>query len=70
MGDLMDSITELRAEYRRAWESEYAPYRLASAIGRFDAEYEYWRRLQARFWEVRRNFREGAALPPLDALRR
>jgi hypothetical protein len=70
MGDLMDSITELRELYRKAWEAEYTTYRMGSALGRFDAEYEYWRRMQARFWEIQRTFKPGVALPTLDTLRR
>ncbi len=68
IGDLMDMITEMRAEYRRAWEQEYTPYRLGTALGRFDAEFEYWRRMQARIWELQRRFREGSA-PRLEMLR-
>ena len=44
IGDLMDLITELREQYRQAWKQEYMPYRLGAALGRFDGEYEYWRR--------------------------
>ena len=46
IGDLMDLISELQPEYRQAWLDEYTSYRLRSALGRWDAEYEYWRRLQ------------------------
>jgi len=66
----MDLITELKDLYKHEWEAEYTPYRLGSALGRFDAEYEYWRRFQARLWELRRGFRPGTPLPPLDSLRR
>lgn len=69
VGDLMDLITELREIYRVQWQVEYTPYRLGSALGRFDAEYEYWRKFQSRLWEVRRTFREGSPLPALDSLR-
>jgi hypothetical protein len=69
IGDLMDLITELRDLYRTNWQAEYTDYRLGSALGRFDAEYEYWRRFQARLWEVRRTYQEGKPLPPLDSLR-
>jgi hypothetical protein len=68
--DLMDLIGELREEYRHAWEAEYTPYRLRTALGRFDAEFEYWRRLQARIWEAQRTFREGGPPPSLESLRR
>ena len=67
--DLMDLITELREIYRQQWQAEYTPYRLRSALGRFDAEYEYWRRFQAKLWEFRRTYKAGSPLPPLDSLR-
>ncbi len=63
--DLMDAITELRAKYSSAWLEEYAPYRLASAIGRWNAEYEYWRRMQSRLLTFSESSREGEKLPPL-----
>ncbi|MCC6390728.1 MAG: hypothetical protein IT167_09000, partial [Bryobacterales bacterium] len=69
VGDLMDLITELREIYRTQWNAEYTSYRLGSALGRFDAEYEYWRRFQARLWELRRTHEQGAPLPSLDSLR-
>jgi hypothetical protein len=69
VGDLMDIITELREIYRGLWLKEYTSYRLGSALGRFDAEFEYWRRFQARLWELRRTHRQGTAMPPLESLR-
>ena len=68
VGDLMDLITELRDLYRAAWDAEYIPYRRAAALGRFDAEYEYWRRFQSRVWQLRRTFKEGSPAPTLDSL--
>ena len=65
--DLMDAITELREAYRSAWLAEYTPYRLASAIGRWDAEYEYWRRMQSRLLEFSETSHEGDKLPPLES---
>jgi hypothetical protein len=70
MTDLMDTIVELRDLYRTHWLQEYTTYRLGTALGRFDAEFEYWRRMQARFWEVRRTWRAGTPLPSLDTLRK
>jgi len=70
MGDLMDTITELRDIYQAMWEAEYTAYRLASVIGRFDAEFQYWRKLQARVWEVERTYKPGKTLPTLDSLLR
>ncbi len=65
--DLMDAITELRAQYRAAWLAEYIPYRLASAIGRWNAEYEYWRRMQIRLLTFSESSHEGDRLPPLSS---
>jgi hypothetical protein len=69
LADLMDGITTLREAYREAWLKEYTPWRLGSALGRWDAEYEYWRRLQARIWETLEEFKDGQQLPSLETLR-
>jgi len=66
--DLMDTITELRAAYRSEWLAQYTPYRLESALGRWDAEFEYWRRLQARLEAFSQSSREGDALPSLESI--
>ncbi len=42
-------------------------YRLDSALGRWDAEFEYWRQFQARLHAFSSSSREGATLPPLDS---
>jgi hypothetical protein len=64
--DLMDEITELRKDYRDAWLAEYTEYRLDSTLGRWDAEYEYWRGLQARFRAFSTQLKNGDPLPPLE----
>jgi hexosaminidase len=66
--DLMDAITELCPLYRAEWLDEYSPYRLASAIGRWDAEYEYWRRRQQLLQQFSDSTHEGDVLPPLETL--
>ena len=68
--DLMDEIGELRDIYRERWDAEYTPYRRATALARFDAELEYWRRFQARVWEFGRTFRQGANWPALESFGR
>ena len=68
MVDLMDAITELRAAYRSEWLAQYTPYRLESALGRWDAEFEYWRRLQARLEVFSQSSREGDPLPSLESI--
>jgi hexosaminidase len=66
--DLMDAITELRSLYRSEWLEEYTPYRLTSALGRWDGEYNYWRRLQEKFQQYSDSSQEGDVLPPLETL--
>ena len=67
--DLMDEISDLRGVYRSAWLAEYTDHRLRSVLGRWDAEYEYWRRLQTRLWDVIHGFKDGDTLPDLEELR-
>lgn len=68
--DLMDEIGELREIYRERWDAEYTPYRRATALARFDAELEYWRKFQARVWEFGRTFRQGGNWPALESFGR
>ena len=67
--DLMDEITDLQPVYRSLWLAEYTDHRLGSVLGRWNAEYQYWRGLQTRFWEVLRDFKDGDTLPSLQELR-
>lgn len=67
--DLMDEISDLRGAYRSAWLAEYTDHRLRSVLGRWDAEYEYWRRFQTRLWDVIHTFKDGDTLPGLEELR-
>ena len=67
--DLMDEISDLRGIYRSAWLVEYTDHRLQSVLGRCDAEYEYWRRLQTRLWDLIHSFKDGDTLPDLEQLR-
>jgi len=66
--DLMDAITGLRSTYRREWLAEYTPYRMDTALGRFDAEYQSWRRFQEKLQEFSESSHEGATLPSLLGL--
>jgi hexosaminidase len=66
--DLMEFISELKEDYRAAWLSEYAPYRLESALGRWDGEYQYWRSLQERFRAFSRHRNEKEDLPKLETI--
>ena len=66
--DLMDAITELRPHYQQAWLAEYNPYRMTRQLGRWDAEYENWRRIQVRLDTFSENYKANTALPALPAL--
>src|ERR1035437_337842 len=44
--DLREMISELREEYREAWLEEATPFRLQSALYRWDAEWDYWTAMQ------------------------
>jgi hexosaminidase len=68
IADLMDGITGLRDMYRVNWLAEHTPYRLGTALGRWDAEYEYWRQLQARLWSLAASYRAGEPLPSLESI--
>jgi hypothetical protein len=61
----MDAIENLKPLYQAEWLAEYTPYRLGSALGRWDAEYDYWRRVQQRLQQFSDGTHEGDALPPL-----
>ncbi len=64
--DLMEIIGELRDDYRAAWLSEYTPYRLATALGRWDGEFQYWRAMQERLRAFSRTRKDGDPLPPFQ----
>jgi hypothetical protein len=66
--DLMETISELREDYRSAWLSEYIPYRLATALGRWDGEFQYWRAMQERLRAFSRVRKDGDPLPPLNSV--
>jgi hexosaminidase len=66
--DMMDGLTETRRAYKAAWLEQYTPYRLGTALGRWDAEYEFWRRAQANFEALRTGFKTGDALPTLQQI--
>ena len=64
--DLMDGISDLKPEYRAEWLAEYKPYRLGSALGRWDAEYQYWRNIYEKLRGFSESTQAGDKLPPLD----
>jgi hypothetical protein len=68
MMDMMDGLTGTRELYRKAWAEQYTPYRMGTALGRWDAEFLFWLRAQRNFEDFRRGFKGGEALPSLHDL--
>jgi hypothetical protein len=66
--DLMDMITGLQPQYRQVWLAQYSSYRLGSALGRWDAEYQYWRQLQTRLQLFPSRYQAGGDLPALQSV--
>jgi hypothetical protein len=66
--DLMDAIAQLQEHYKRAWLTQYTDYRLYTALGRWNAEYECWRRLQAQFKNLLFEFHDHDGVPSLEEL--
>jgi hexosaminidase len=67
LADLEDTITELRSQYRAEWTAEYLPYRLDSALGHWDMEYQFWASIQARLLDFSESSHEGEPLPKLES---
>ena len=68
--DLMDTITGLQSLYRREWLAEYTSYRMGTALGRYDKEYQTWLRFQEKLEEFSEATKEGDPLPPLSSFAR
>jgi hypothetical protein len=64
--DLMDRIMDLKPSYRAEWLEEYTPYRMGSALGRWDAEYQYWRGVHEKLRHFNESTKPGDPLPPLN----
>jgi hypothetical protein len=68
--DLREMISELREEYREAWLEEATPFRLQSALYRWDAEWDYWTAMQRLLTQqVFQGWKEGEPFPPLESIR-
>jgi hypothetical protein len=65
VGDLLDLSGELQQQFRAEWLKQYKPYRLQTAMVRWEAEELYWRHLQASVWTVSADFKDGDARPTL-----
>jgi hexosaminidase len=68
VGDILDSLSLLLPEYRKNWEAEYQPYRMQTALARWETEYQFWLRVQSRIQRFHAAYRGGSPLPSLYAL--
>lgn len=66
--DMMDYSGDLKQGYRAAWLDSYTPYRLGTVLGKWDAEFQYWWKLQRRFRKLAETFHSGDTLPTLESL--
>jgi len=69
VADLLDKFSALRAPYREAWLEEGTPYRLGTAMARWDAEDQHWMGLWQRLNDLLRTRKKDDPFPSIDVLR-
>lgn len=69
LADLTDAITGLREPYREAWLQESTPYRLGSALEKWDAEARLWADTLVRVHKLLHTHKKGEPFPTIDVLR-
>jgi hexosaminidase len=70
LADLREAISGLKDSYREAWLEEATPYRLPSALMRFDAEWFYWQAVQQGLVDqVLHGRRQGEPFPDIIVIR-
>jgi hypothetical protein len=67
--DLLDTITGLREPYREAWLAESTPYRLGTALSKWDGEERFWYDTLHRVEHLLRSHSTNEPFPTLDAIR-
>lgn len=69
LADLIDTITDLREPYRQAWLAESSPYRLGTALARWDRETRFWFDTWGRVNQFLHTRKKGDPFPSIDVLR-
>ena len=70
LADLREAISGLKEPYRQAWLEESTPYRLPSALMRFDAEWLYWQAVQQAVTDkVLRGRKRSEPFPDIGIIR-
>jgi hypothetical protein len=69
IGDLQEFVSELRGEYRDVWLEEATPFRLQSALYRWDNEWQYWNSVRRLVIDkVLHTWKPGEPFPPLETI--
>jgi hypothetical protein len=69
LADLTDAITGLREPYRQAWLAESTPYRLGTALAKWDEETSYWMATAERVRQILITHKKDTPFPSIDAMR-
>jgi hypothetical protein len=69
LADLTDAITGLREPYRQAWLEESTPYRLGTALARWDAESRFWLDTWGRVNQLLHSHKKDEPFPSIEVLR-
>ena len=69
LADLADAVSGLREHYRQAWLEESTPYRLGTALARWDAETQHWLSTWRNVNQLLRTRRKDEPFPSIDVLR-
>jgi hexosaminidase len=70
LADLRETISGLKESYREAWLEESTPYRLPSALLRWDAEWNYWQAVQRLVVDqVLHGWSKGEPFPAIEVIR-
>jgi hexosaminidase len=69
IGDLQEFLSELRGQYRDVWLEEATPFRLQSALYRWDNEWQYWNNLRTLVIEkVLHSWKPGEPFPSIEVI--
>ena len=68
MADLLDTVSGLRESYREAWLEESTPYRLGTALARWDDEEQYWLAAWRQVNELLRTWQKDKPFPGLEVI--
>ncbi len=66
--DLLDAITEIKDMFHKSWLFEYTSFRLGIALGKYDAEFQFWLKFQRSLETFNQYYKEGDPLPTLESI--